>query len=99
MNSKQTDEWAEAILVQGIALPLCQAVDDLGVLVQAGHIELDRALNAVQVIVQSAALHDEQGSGDALEVERHADLLLENRLDQADGFLGVVQAQQALVIG
>ena len=88
---------AEAVLVQGIALPLCQAVDDLGVLVQAGHIELDRALHTVQIVVQAAALHDEQGSRDALEVERHADLLLENRLDQADGFLGVVQAQQALV--
>ena len=38
---------AEAILVQGIALPFCQAVNDLGLLVQAGNIERDRAFHTV----------------------------------------------------
>ena len=89
---------AEAVLVQGIALPLSQTVDDLGLFVQAGHIELDRALHTVQIVVQAAALHDEQGSGHALQVQGHADLFLKDGLDQADGFLCVIQAQQALVV-
>ena len=88
---------AEAVLVQGVALPLSQTVDDFCLLVQAGHIERNRALDAVQVIVQAAALHDKQGSRDALEVQRHAELLLKNRLDEADGLLGVIQTQKALV--
>ena len=88
---------AEAVLVQGVALPLSQTVDDLCLLVQAGHIERNRALDAVQVIVQAAALHDKQGSRDALEVQRHAELLLKDRLDEADGLLGVIQTQKALV--
>ena len=88
---------AEAVLVQGVALPLSQTVDDLGLFVQAGHIERNGALDAVQVIVQAAALHDKQGSRDALEVQRHAELLLKDRLDETDGLLGVIQTQKALV--
>ena len=83
--------------MQGIALPFGKAVYDLGLLIQAGNIKRNRALHTVQVIVQAAALHDKQGSRDALEVQRHAELLLKDRLDEADGLLGVIQTQKALV--
>ena len=72
-------------------------MDDLGLFVQAGHIERNGALDAVQVIVQAAALHDKQGSRDALEMQCHAKLFLKDRFDKADGLLGVIQPQQALV--
>ena len=89
---------AVAVLVQGKALPLGQAVHDLGMVVQAGNIKLHRALNAVQVVVQAAALRYKQGRGDAVQVQRQAQLFLKDRLDKADGLLGVVQPQQAFVI-
>ena len=87
----------ELIALQGQPLPLGQRVDHLPGGVYVGDIEGDRALHAVQVIVQAAALHDKQGSRDALEVQRHAELLLKDRLDEADGLLGVIQTQKALV--
>ena len=83
-NPRTTDKTlagAEAILVQGIALPFCQAVHDLGLLVQAGNIERDRAFHTVQVIVQAAALHNKEGSGHALQVQGHTDFFLKDGLD------------------
>ena len=94
----QTLTGAVAVLVQGIALPLGKAVNDLGVVVQAGDIELHGALHAVQVVVQAAALRYKQGRGDAVQVQRQTQLFLKDRLDQSDCLLGVVQPQQAFVI-
>ena len=96
--SHQALAGAEAVLVQGVTFPFSQAVHHLSLLVQAGDIKGDWALHTVQVVVQAAALHDEQGSGHALQVQGHADLFLKDGLDQADGFLCVIQAQQALVV-
>ena len=88
---------AIAVLVQGIALPFGKAVNNLGLLIQAGNIERNRALHTVQVIIQTAALYNKEGSRDALEMQCHAKLFLKDRFDQADGLLGVIQPQQTLV--
>ena len=53
---------AEAVLAQGITLPFGKAVHHLGVLVEAGNIKGNRALNAVQIIVEAAAVGDKQGA-------------------------------------
>ena len=83
--------------MQGIALPFGKAVNNLGLLIQAGNIERNRALYTVQVIIQTAALYNKEGSRDALEMQCHAKLFLKDRFDQADGLLGVIQPQQTLV--
>ena len=88
---------AIAVLVQGIAFPFGKAVYDLGLLIQAGNIERNGALHTVQVIIQTASLHNKEGSRDALEMQCHAKLFLKDRFDKADGLLGVIQPQQALV--
>ena len=89
----------ESVFFQRITFPFRQRMYNLcHVIILFFNTECNRALHTVQVVVQAAALHDEQGSGHALQVQGHADLFLKDGLDQADGFLCVIQAQQALVV-
>ena len=87
----------EAVLMQGQPLPLGQAVNHLGAGAGGGHVEADRALHAVQVVVQAGGRVHEQGRGDPLQMQCGAELHLEDLLDQADGLLGVVKAQAGRV--
>lgn len=84
---------AEPVFGQRIPFPLGQAVDHLGVAVQAGYVKAHRALHAVQVVVQAGGGLDEQGGRDAAQVQRRAQGVGKQALDRADGPLGVVQVQ------
>ena len=88
----------EIVVFQGQALPLGQGVHHLGVLPHGGHVEADGALHAVQVVVEARGRVHKQGRGDPLEVQRGAQLYLEDIFDEPDGFLGLVQAQGGLVV-
>ena len=88
---------AESVFIQGVALPLGKAVHHFGTAVHGGNVKIHRPLHAVQIVVQAAALQYEQGRRHPFQVQRGAELLLKNGLDEADGLLGVVQAQRAFV--
>ena len=94
----QTLAGAETVLVQGIALPFGKTVHNLGLLVQAGHVKSHRPLHTVEVIVEAAAVQHEQRCRDPFQVQCQAKFFLKDRLDQADGLLGVVQPQKAFVV-
>ena len=70
----------------------------LSVHAHGGNVKGHRPLVAVQVIVQAGAFGDEQGRGDALQVQRLGKFLLERLLDIGNGALGVVGVQHRLVV-
>ena len=88
----------EIVAVQGHALPLGQRVHDLRALTaDGGNVERHRALHAVEIVVQAAGRLNKQRGSDALEMQRKAQLLLKQVLDQADGLLRVVQPETGAV--
>ena len=89
---------AEPILSKGIALPFGQAVHNFSALIQAGYIKADGALHAVQIIVQAAAVQNKQRGGNALQVQGGTQLFLKDGFDDADGPLGIVQAQKIMIV-
>ena len=88
---------AEVVLLQGEALPLGQRVHHLALLAHGGHVEGDGALVAVEVVVQTGGLLDEQRCGHPAQVQRVGQLLLEVVLDEFNGHLHVVHAQRRAV--
>ena len=88
----------EIVALEGEALPFCQRMHHLSVHAHGGNVKGHRPLVAVQVIVQAGAFGDEQGRGDALQVQRLGKFLLERLLDIGNGALGVVGVQHRLVV-
>ena len=88
---------AEIVLLQGEALPLGQRVHHLALLAHGGHVEGDRALVAVEVVVQTGGLLDKQRRGHPAQVQRVGQLLLKVVLDEFNGHLHVVHAQRRAV--
>ena len=68
-------------------------MDHLGISAHGGNVEADGALIAIQIVIQTGILGDEQGSGDPLQVQRGGEFLLEGCFDIGDGPLGVVGIQ------
>ena len=67
----------EVVLAQRPALPLGQRLHNLALrAVHGGNIKGDRALDAVQVIVETGVGAHEQRRGHALEIQRRAQILL-----------------------
>ena len=85
----------EAVALEREALPLGEGLHDLGAVGRAQDIEADRALIAVEVVVQARGLVDEERRGDALEVQQRAEPVLKQPFEQADGLLRVVNGQIA----
>ena len=83
---------------QGQPLPLGQGVDHLGILLNGGNIKADRPLVAVQVVVQSGILRDEQRRRDPLQVQGAGKLLLKGLFDIGNGPLGVIGIQGGGVV-
>ena len=80
--------------MEGHALPLGQGVDHLGIPAGGGDIEGHGALHPVEVVIEAGGRLHEQGSGDPAEVQRPAQRVLEEALEQADGLLGIVEVQK-----
>ena len=89
----------ELIPLQGQPLPLGQGVDHLSVGAHVGDVEGDGPLHAVQVVVEAGLAVHEQGGGDPVEVQPHAQAVLELLMDQLDGPLELVVAQGHPVAG
>ena len=89
---------AEAVALQGQALPLCQRMDDLDLFSDIGDIKGNGAFHAVEVIVDTAALADEQRGGDAGQVELQGEFALKGILDQLDGDFGLQDIQRRAVV-
>ena len=89
--------YGEAVPLEGQALPLRQGVDHLGLLADGGDVKGNGALIAVQIIVQTRGIRDEQGCGDPLEIQGVLELGLEVVFDVGNGTLGVVGIQDGLI--
>ena len=89
----------ELVPLQGQALPLGQGVDHLPVGAHVGNVEGDRAFHAVEVVVQAGAAVHEQRGGHPVEVQPHAQAVLELLMDQFDGPLQLVVAEGHPVAG
>ncbi|CAN3977223.1 large-conductance mechanosensitive channel protein MscL, partial [Dysosmobacter welbionis] len=89
----------ELVPLQGQALPFGQGVDHLAVGAHIGDVKGDRALHAVQVIVQAGAAVHEQGGGDPVQVQAHTKAVLKLLVDQLDGPLELVVAEGHPVAG
>ena len=61
------------------------------------NVKPDGPLDAVEVVVQAARRLDEQRRRHALEVQREAQLLLEQILDKADRLLRIIEAEARAV--
>jgi hypothetical protein len=71
---------------------------DLRIGVDGGNVKADRALGAGEVIVETCRAEDKEGGGDALEIERTAQLTLEGVLDKGNGLLGVIAVQHGAIV-
>ena len=84
---------AEIVPLQGKALPFGQGMNHLGIHTNRGDIEGYSPLVAVQVIVQTGVLGNEQRSGHTLQVQGRGKLFLEGSFDVSNGPLGIVFIQ------
>ena len=88
----------EAVILEGLALPLCQRLDHLCFNAAVFHIEGDFPLDAVQVVVQAGRSLHEERRGHAVEIQRGAQGVGKQPLHRANGALGVVQVQRGRVV-
>ena len=65
--------------------------------VHVGDIETNRALHAIEVIVQTRILINEQGSGYTAQVQRITQIHLEITLDEFDSSLHFIHRKRRLV--
>ena len=88
----------EAVALQGKALPLGQGLDDLGLVVgRMQDVKADRTFIAVEIVVQTGVLLHKQRSGDPVEVQQRTQPVFKEPVDQADGFLGIIHAEDAFI--
>ncbi len=87
-----------AQLAQLEAFPFCQGMHDFGPgLLHGQYLERDRALDAVEVVVDTGALQDKQRGGDPAQVEFKGEVVLKMPLYLADGVLGLQLVKQRLI--
>ena len=72
-------------------------MDHLAVDAHVGDIEGDRALHAVQIIVQAGILVHKEGGGYPAQIQRLAQVDLEIALDELDGTLHLVGVQRRFI--
>ena len=83
----------ELVAVEGHPLPLGQGVDHLCVPPGVGNVEGDGPLHAVEIVVQAGGGLHKQGGGDPAQVQRAAQRILKQALEQANGLLSVIEVQ------
>ena len=79
-----------AAMLYGLVLHLC-------LLAGLGNIEQNRALVAVEIVVQAAGLFQKQRRRNAKQIQLRGELILKQTFEQADGLLRVINAEQALI--
>jgi hypothetical protein len=87
----------EFIALEREALPLGERMHDLGVFADVGNVEADRALVAVQVVVEAGIFLDEERRGDAAQIERLPQIDLEAAFDEFNGPLHLIDGQRRAV--
>ena len=87
----------ELIALQSQALPLGQGVDHLGGVLHPVDLKGDGALHPVQVIVEAGGGGDEQGGRHPVQAQGTGEAVLEQTLEQADGLLGLIEAEEGAV--
>ena len=89
----------EAVLLQGVALPFGQRVDNFGrALVLFPDAKGNGALHTVQVVVETGFRGNEKRRGHAQQVKLLCQGLLEKVFDCLDGYLGVIEPQRRGII-
>ena len=89
----------EVIALQRQALPLGQGVHHLTGGAHIGDIKGNRALHAVEVVVQTGILLHEQRSGNPAQIQRLPQIHLKIALDELDSPLHLIGGQRRFVAG
>ena len=89
----------EIIPLEGVALPFGQGVDDLTLRADGGDVKADRALVAVEIIIQARGFFYKKRGGDTLEIERMAQIALEISLNKLNRALCFIDCQRILIAG
>ena len=87
----------EAVILEGAALPLRKRLDDFNIAVHVFYIERNRALDAVQCIVESGIRAHEERRGDTGKIELDSEIPLEEILDFFDSHLSLSDIEQGLI--
>ena len=87
----------ELIALQSQPLPLGQRVDHLPGGVYVGDIEGDRALHAVEVVIQPRIFFHKQWGGDPPQIQGIAEIHLKIALDKLNGPLHFIDRQRGFV--
>ena len=87
----------KAIFAKGISLPLGKRMNDLKI-GTAVNIEFDRALHAVEVIVEPALVGHEKRRRNADQIELSGKLFFKKVFDLFDGILGLAQGQMRMIV-
>ena len=82
-----------AVAVESHTLPLCKRLNDLGFRGNFLNVEIDLALNAVEVIVYTAALSYDKGSRNSVQSQCKRESLLKNVLDVFDSVMSFSQRE------
>ena len=94
---KQALADVELVALQRQPLPLGQRMHDLRLSADVRDVETDRALIAVQIVVQAGSLLHEQRRGYAAQIQRVGQIRLEIALDEFNGALQLVDGQGRVV--
>ena len=89
----QTVSLIEDIVMKGHAFPFGQRVNDHALLIDERGREVDRLCLAVQVIIETCAFQNEEGSGYPFQVESFRKLFFKCLFDETDRGLCLVQVQ------
>ena len=89
---------AEVVVLQGLALPLCQRLHHLCLNAAVLDVEGDLALHAVQIVVQAGGSLQKQRCRHTVQVQGGAQRVGEQALHGANGALGIVQVQRGLIV-
>ena len=87
----------ELVALERQTLPLSQRVHHLCHAAHIGDVESHRTLETIEVIVKARLIINEQGSGDAAQIQRLTQIHLEIALDKLDGPLHLIDRQGRFV--
>ena len=80
----------EAVLLEREALPFCKRVNHLGSASRFLNFKGNGSFIAVEVVVQTPAVIDKEGSGRSFEVERLAEIYFKASFYKTDGGLSLI---------
>ena len=87
----------EVVPLQGQPLPFGQRMHHLGISLHRRNVKGNRALIAVQVVIQAGVLRDKQWGGDPFQIQCFGEFFLKCFFDVGNGPLSVVGVQHRLI--